>query len=1234
MRYLLQIILIILSVAIVTETAAQKPDIVVQSGHHQAIFALAISPDKRLLASGGTDNVIIIWDIAQGKQLYSLKEHSQWVFSLSFSSNGLLASGSADGFVRVWDVSRGVKVDEFSIQPQGVTCVAFSPDGSMLAISGNGPVIRIRDLAAKTMKPDLKGHRKAVHQIIFTPDNKSLISHSEDETLRLWDLATGKSDFLTVFPKKATDLMDLGISPDGNLALLTSENKAIFWNLRTKEETAAIFPITEKKKYSEDIKGFVFFSNEVLACQFTEEVLLWNFKTGELTPVGTGFVNISSSMAISSDHKVMAYSYDENISIYDTVSKQTKRLSGNYEALFEAINLDFGPDGHSLFAVGRLPYAFGFSTEIDVSEGLKVAAKLWGPRNAYISSINSMANFGGIRGEGSSDITLKKDPTGQRTMSVVKAHDKSIRALSVNEDGTLLASCSEDGTIKIWDVGNWAEPKKILQEPARDILFSPDGKWLLSSGNDVGIKIWDTATWEGHSISTTTKGTFGQSGFGQLRFSPDSTMMAAVATKDAINQDLLVWNVHDRSLLRSFELEQFPPDSKIFAIFSLPFPGKSLSMALFDHTAFTKSWGSLSFSRNSSMVACQYTDYVTGLQSLKVWNVRTGKEIHNLIGHPGSIRSTGFSYKDKILASSSVDNTIKLWSVKTGEELATIVLLMDGKWIIYTPEGRFDTNTDLEDDELIHWAIPGNALNTLPLDVFMRDYYEPKLFEHLLNCVKKDTCDEEFRQTRNLSELNVVRPEVKITGVSLPDANRMVNVSIEISRAAGLVEQGNGQQITRTTDVYDLRLFRDKQLAGVAPFDGAGRIERRKTEIENSELKSRFETELKIWKESTKVKLNPRTGKQTVSFNVQLPKGRDASDVKFAAYAFNEDRVKSETSKYEWTTEQKAKLPKADPDLKRRAYVFSIGVNDSRLIYSERDANKFQKEVPEQLRQTGIYEVVPIKLVTAYGNGGTVENANKLNIKTVFELLAGKDVRPEIKRRIPNYQQIKKSTPDDLIIFTYSGHGYSGKNSDFYLLLSDPNDESKQVMSDPNMLISGEELALWLRDIEMNEMALIIDACQSAAAVESLDFKPGPLGSRGFGQLAYDKRLRVLVAAQADNGAIQADGEIKGGLLTYALIDEGLIGGSADAESNKDGKISLDEWLKYGESRVPGLFKQANKQEVIAAGVKKKLVWKKIDVDTDFDVEQETVLQRASFFNFSRQNSDILLFNVNPGGKN
>jgi hypothetical protein len=166
--------------------------------------------------------------------------------------------------------------------------------------------------------------------------------------------------------------------------------------------------------------------------------------------------------------------------------------------------------------------------------------------------------------------------------------------------------------------------------------------------------------------------------------------------------------------------------------------------------------------------------------------------------------------------------------------------------------------------------------------------------------------------------------------------------------------------------------------------------------------------------------------------------------------------------------------------------------------------------------------------------------------------------------------------PDDLVVVSFSGHGYTDDRNEFYLIPSEVGPRLRRGQRpDPGVLrncVSGEELGMWLRRVDAGEMALVVDACFSAATVEQSWFKPGPFGSRGLGQLAYDKRMRVLAASQADDVALES-GALRHGLLTYALVVEGLEGTKADFRP-KDERVGLGEWLAFGADRVPDLHRR------------------------------------------------------------
>jgi hypothetical protein len=154
-------------------------------------------------------------------------------------------------------------------------------------------------------------------------------------------------------------------------------------------------------------------------------------------------------------------------------------------------------------------------------------------------------------------------------------------------------------------------------------------------------------------------------------------------------------------------------------------------------------------------------------------------------------------------------------------------------------------------------------------------------------------------------------------------------------------------------------------------------------------------------------------------------------------------------------------------------------------------------------------------------------------------------------------------------------------------------------------------------------MVMIIDACHSAATVDVEGFKPGPMGSRGLGQLAYDKRMRILTSTQANDVALESD-LIKQGLLTYALTHDGIEAGQADFKPI-DRVITLGEWLEYGVSRVPSLYEEVKSGELkgFGRGETRGLVAGSPKKNDSSD--KKRAYQQPSLFDFSRRRDDVVL---------
>lgn len=174
--------------------------------HGAFVISVAFSPDGKLLASGGLDNCVCIWDVETGKELHRLRGHEGGIGNLCFAPDGKwLVSASEDKTLRIWDPESGEEKSQIH-QKERAWSVAVSPDGTQIlsgsggALLGNPPIdvvpieknpIRLWNAATGELIREMDGHSNLVCSLEFSPDGKYACSGSYDKSLRVWDLATG-----------------------------------------------------------------------------------------------------------------------------------------------------------------------------------------------------------------------------------------------------------------------------------------------------------------------------------------------------------------------------------------------------------------------------------------------------------------------------------------------------------------------------------------------------------------------------------------------------------------------------------------------------------------------------------------------------------------------------------------------------------------------------------------------------------------------------------------------------------------------------------------------------------------------------------------------------------------------------------------------------------------------------------------------------------------------------------
>ena len=500
-----------------------------------------------------------------------------------------------------------------------VSSVRFSPDGKRIVSGSFDNTVKVWDAASGQETLTLKGHIGRVDSVSFSPDGTRIVSGSIDKTVKVWDAASGQ-ETLTLQGHTGR-VYSVSFSPDGTRIVSGGDGydqMVKVWDASSGRATLTLKGHIKRGVYSVDFSPD---GKWLVSGGDDQTVKVWDVASGQETLTLEGHTALVSSVSFSSDGtQIVSGGEDTRVKVWDVFSgRETLTLKGH---LGPTNSVRFSPDGKRIVSSSH----DGTLKLWDAETGQSTLT-LTGHANQVTSVSFSRDGKRAVSGSYDQTVKLWDASTGRETLTL-KGHTDLVLSVRFSPDGERVVSGSNDKTVKVWDAFGGQETLTLKGHtlPVYSVDFSPDGKWIVSGSNDKTVKVWDAAsgretlTLKGHTAEVSS-----------VRFSPDGKRIIS----GGVNT-VRVWDA---------------------------VTGQE-TLTLKGHTGGVTS---VRFSADGTRIVSGSVD-----KTVKVWDAVTGQETLTLKGHSKPVQCVDFSPDGKRIVSSSNDNTVKVWDAFSGQETLTL----------------------------------------------------------------------------------------------------------------------------------------------------------------------------------------------------------------------------------------------------------------------------------------------------------------------------------------------------------------------------------------------------------------------------------------------------------------------------------------------------------------------------------------------------------------------------------
>jgi len=574
----------------------------VRAGGGQCV---AFSPNGRLLASGGCDWTVRIWDMETGEQIHLLRAHRYGLLGrtvpiqVAFTPNGdRLVSAGHEGVVQVWDTATGRKVMEIdgptdatsstSQSAHLVVALDVSPDGRTVAVFEPNR-IRLLDLSGEKSPKEAPAEFGYARDLKFSPDGKLLAwcgtSPGQGHGIVLWNLATDAKSRLPGHAEHRTYGIDF--SPDGGrLASSGYGNTIKLWDVETGRELWTA-------KGHTAIPWCVAFSKDgttIASGASDGSVRLWEANGGkEKLPNLGAELGTVIGMSVPQDSQTVLVAYENRFIRHWDLNGQLKR--------------SFPIEGRSLHRRGSAAFsrdgslaAIGCDATIDVWD-VHTGKRLWSKdelKQAEEFKLDSPITTGVVFSNDGKRLISKtadsEDPW--RSHTAIRVWDvesgKLLSQINIPRRVSDLPAIGPDGeSVALNTDDSWDRTKRTTKRTTDDVriefydmssgtllrefkspdsfgssfALSPDGKMFAAGTSRSRIRFWDTRTGE---LLFTLQGPHDGGGLTEIVFSPDGSHISGSSSFE--NHATIVWRIADGRLIHLFPVRTrslvYSPDGR------------------------------------------------------------------------------------------------------------------------------------------------------------------------------------------------------------------------------------------------------------------------------------------------------------------------------------------------------------------------------------------------------------------------------------------------------------------------------------------------------------------------------------------------------------------------------------------------------------------------------------------------------------------------------------------------